>query len=149
MKRRSIGFAALLLLGACTTATNERYACSAVVASGRRIDVGAGSDEVLRMYRVTGIPIPDAFSGYALFLQVTPRLLHEGADLQIPSPGVTPYLWVLRAPEESTSRQITGRLRVRSVRPAELRARVDVAAPDLDWKYSGEVVFESAIRGDD
>ena len=143
--KNALAIAAFAVTAACTTAHNYRFASAAVVLRGMHFDLVGGSDQVLQIYRVSGIPIPDAFSGYSLYLEISPSLLREGTDLQVPSLGVRPYLWLLNAPMYRLSTNIVGSVHIQRLRETELRAAVHLHSADLPWSYSGEITFSSAI----
>jgi hypothetical protein len=142
--KRSLALAACFLV-ACTEAHTRRFDAAAVIPVQKSYEVTAGSSQVLEIYRVSGIPIPDAFSGYGFYLQVEPSLIHEGATIDVPSDRAKPFLWLLKAPQYRSSTNVAGVVRISSIRETELRATVDLRSTDLPWKYSGEVTFVSAI----
>lgn len=134
--------------------THEQYARRYNAASGvvgtrqcGRTRLVPGSDVVLELHEFNAYPVPDAAEGYWFFLQIAPDLVKEEQELIIPDTGVRPFLSRVLAPACQTTESLGGRLRILSVRDTTLEVWLAVQSQDLNpnWRFEGEVKFESAI----
>ena len=146
-----IGWAPLVAMVAvvaevkCGQQSALRYACAGVEAHDRSYRVTAGDSQVLQLYNFRGVPVPDAFSGYSLYVAIEPRLLKDGARLAIPSPGVHGYLSTSSGPSYQRTEALAGSLTVDKVKATSLAGRLDIRANDVTWQFHGHVEFTSAV----
>jgi len=111
----------------------------------RRYVVTAGSHTVLETCSVRTFPVPDAASGFCLYLPISPDALHAGAQLGF-SPETTPaYLWELHAPGRFVTSDVDVSLRVVSASADGVRAAVSARkrkhSGEWDWHFKGERLF--------
>ena len=129
----------------CGQQSALRYACAGVEAHDRSYRVTAGDSQVLQLYNFRGVPVPDAFSGYSLYVAIEPSLLKDGAKLAIPSSGVHGYLSTLSGPSYQRTEALAGTLTVDKLKDTSLVGRLDVKAKDVAWQFHGNVEFTSAV----
>jgi hypothetical protein len=139
---------ASLALTSCTRHWAEWHADADVMlpTSPDRAYLVPGHSEILvYRYERMHLPLPDAFSGFTLFVILRPDLVKPGAALTIPQPGAQAVVSRLRAPLYESADDLTGSIAVKSVGADEIVARVNVRSASLHWSYAGSATFTAPL----
>jgi hypothetical protein len=131
-------------LGSCTSEAYARRYDQARVSLDSTYPpeyrVVEGERTVFEMSRFRGMPLPDAFGGSRLLIELDSNLVRAGGLIVVPSSATRAHLLLVRAPSHDTTSEVAGTLRIRDVTSRAVTAEVDLRA--AGWQYAGRTQFE-------
>jgi hypothetical protein len=112
--------------------------------------VAQGDRVVLEYCQGHSFPIPDAASGFCLYLPLAREALVQGATIRFEPKTNPAYLWQLRAPSRSVTSNVTVDAKVLLVSDVMVRIAVHGHTPlsaDVQWSHHGihEYPWQSAL----
>jgi len=110
-------------------------------------ELSTGPNAVLEIYKFRGLPVPDAFSGSSLLLELNPTLLRLNEPIQVPTAGAKAYLWLFHAPIHERTEVVMGTVTPLEFGAGHLLARVDLSSSTPGWRYNGKARFLSTSVG--
>ena len=112
-----------------------------------RYEIKNGGLAVLELYRIKGLPFPDAFSGFAVYVEIPESQLLEDTTFSVPGTHAQARLWILRAPQTYLPEVCTGTITIHEVKDERIVATLDLRSPEFEWNFKGKVGFHRTPVG--
>ena len=134
------------LLTGCTERIARLHSAASLAENGGSVTISDGSSAVLEYTKTSGVPIPDAFSGIGLFIELEPTRLVQNAVLAVPADVVRCIAWRLNAPWRRSAQDCSGSLMIRSVSSEAVLATLDVRSETLDLMIHNRLKYSKASQ---
>jgi hypothetical protein len=135
---------AAFLFASCSYYDIAAYQNAAVRARDRSYEVYPGQQTILEYCHERSLPIPDAASGFCLYLPLRNGSLAAGAAVHFDPEYRPAYLWQLHAPGRSITSNIDVDVKVVSVTNGGVRVFIrgkTRSSEASQWRYRGEEFY--------
>lgn len=147
MRLRGFLMPVVVILLGCSNSSRLAYRNAGVVADQQHYRLTAGDQIILERCSERSFPLPDAASGFCIYLPIPMRALRPGSVIRYTAQDNPAYLWELHAPGRYITSDVDASLQIIAVSGSEIRARLHALKKNARddgwaWAYDGEDRYE-------